>query len=180
MISILRLFCFPLPLYLPFSQDSIDQKRAEEYLDELLLSSSDPSNPLSASAGRTPSSSGRGRGGNGSGSEEEEEEEAERPLSSASSVSRKRAEWAMAKMYETDEEFRRSVDALIPEVRTRLPATHTLMGAGGLKMIMLFSLSVSPTTSAQAYELLLEGQLGAVLVAQLRGALTGNDGGDGA
>ena len=120
---LLLLFSSPSTAPLPFfSQDSIDQKRAEEYLDELLLSSSDPSNPLSASAGRTPSSSsGRGRGGSG-GSEEEEEEVEERPLSSASSVSRKRAEWAMAKMYETDAEFRQSVDALIPGVSMRLLA----------------------------------------------------------
>jgi hypothetical protein len=37
-----------------------------------------------------------------------------RPLSSANDIARKRAEWALAKMYETDEGFRSSVDALIP------------------------------------------------------------------
>lgn len=79
------------------------------------------------------------RGSNGEGSEDDD---AEQPLSSQSSVSRKRAEWAMTKLYETDASFRASVDALIPD----------------------------------APELLAEGELGEVLVEQLRGAL--QDGGD--
>eukprot|EP00955_Chlamydomonas_euryale_P061936 358234-Chlamydomonas_euryale.AAC.9 len=89
-------------------QDGIDQRRAQEYLDEL-LAAPDASNPLLS-------------GGGGSVEADNEEDDAARPLSSQASVSRKRAEWAMTKLYETDADFRASVDALVPEAPELLAA----------------------------------------------------------
>ena len=138
-------------------QDSIDQKRAEEYLDQLLMTSSDPSNPLSGTGGTD--------------SSEVEEEPEDRPLSSASSVSRKRAEWALTKMYETDAEFRRSVDSLVPNVS---PNQSCRLNEASADIYCVWTLRVSNFVALpfQAPELLLEEKLGAVLVHQLRGAMS--------
>jgi hypothetical protein len=77
-------------------QDSIDQQRAEEYLDELLMSP--------ALSGESSSSS----------QESSEENVQAGSLSDVRNITRKRSEWALTKLYETDEGFKASVDELIP------------------------------------------------------------------
>ena len=84
-----------------------DYERAEEYLDQLLRAPPAPSNPF------RPTQASKGQ-------DDDEEEEGPGPLSSTASVSRKRAEWALVKLYQTDDSFRSSVDALIPDAREML------------------------------------------------------------
>ncbi|GAX73683.1 hypothetical protein CEUSTIGMA_g1134.t1 [Chlamydomonas eustigma] len=119
-------------------RDSVDKERAEEYLNELLITASEPGNPFnpSSSSSERPSGSGNLPASSGE-SQEEEEEERPAPLSSAEVAARIRAEWAMTKMYETDLQFKASVDAVIPE----------------------------------AWQLLVDGTLGTVLVDYLKGAI---------
>lgn len=85
-----------------------DHERAEEYLDQLLRAPPAPSNPF------RPTKALEARNKTEE-DEDEGEEEGPGPLSSVASVSRKRAEWALTKLYQTDDSFRESVDALIPD-----------------------------------------------------------------
>ena len=84
-----------------------DYERAEEYLDELLRAPPAPSNPFRPTGVKAKS-------------DDDDEEDRPGPLSSASSVSRQRAEWSLTKLYQTDEGFRESVDALLPDAWERL------------------------------------------------------------
>jgi hypothetical protein len=92
-----------------------DYERAEEYLDQLLRAPPAPSNPF-----RPTTSAAAAKARQDKDEEDEGEEEGPGPLSSVMSVSRKRAEWALTKLYQTDLSFRESVDALIPDARERL------------------------------------------------------------
>ena len=88
-------------------QDSIDQERAQEYLDDLLRSPE--------LAGPSPlRRSGADKAKPSAADEEDEEEEGPGSLSDEMSITRRRSEWALTRLYETDDGFRASVDELVP------------------------------------------------------------------